>query len=228
MRDTGSPFFSGRLLPRRDFLKISSAAVIGAAATALTPGALLIPLERSDAPLLGIGWAAAPPTENAASVRLGDARRLVFGDSRFAANRVRLAIAPSAGHVVSDVGNALEVIYPSESRYHAWSTMPHYVSPGVNLTVPMAGNRLQFAVGRSRPSADKGAPRVNEESILTLTTGSSSGVAKLKKGVYVIAFREKEGQKVDWSRCALARNSDGRLLVTGASFAHAIMTVDYA
>lgn len=228
MRDTGSSFFSGRPLPRRDFLKISSAAVLGAAASAFTPGVLLIPFERSDAPLLGVGWAAAPPAENAASVRLGDARRLVFGESKFSSKGVRLAIGPSAGHVVSPVGNALEVIYPSQSRYHAWSAMPHYVSPGVNLTVPMSGDRLQLAVGRSRPSTEKGAPRVNEESILTLTTGSSSGVAKLKKGVYVIAFREKEGQKVDWSRCALTRNSDGRLHVTGASFAHTIVTVDYA
>lgn len=228
MRDTGSPSFLGRPLPRRDFLKIGSAAVLGAAATALAPGALLIPLERHDAPLLGVGFAAAPPSENGTSVRLGDARRIVFGDSRFESTGVRVALGPSAGHVPSEVGNSLDVIYPSESRFHAWSHMPHYVSPGVNAAVPLAGDRLQFAVGRSRPPAQKGAPRVGEESLLTLTTGSSSGVPKLKKGVYVIAFREKEGQKVDWSRCALARNSDGRLHVTGASFAHAILSVDYA
>jgi hypothetical protein len=66
------------------------------------------------------------------------------------------------------------------------------------------------------------------EAPLALTLGSDSGALKLRRGVYVIAFRERGGDSIPpWSAHSLTAKG-GQLVVDTRSFSYVVMTVDYA
>jgi hypothetical protein len=239
-----------RPFPRRDFLKFGSFAILGAAASTVAPRSLFAAAAAeaaANSPLLGIGYASSVPT--AGSAGLGDAGRLMMGDSLFAVRGARIVIGPAGGPISENgnaIGHSLDFLYPVYSfapgeypSFRAWSyaarTPADYTSPRVRFNMPVTSEGLQMSVRRFEPAAvaargrvvNRGASAV-EESTVVLSLGSTSGTPKLQPGVYVIALREKSSDTIDdWSRYSISRDG-GNVVVNDAPFRYVAMTVDYA
>ena len=227
-------------VPRRQFLKATSAAAAGfAAAGLLRPDSLFG--EAMTVPLLGVGFTPDEVIEGG-HARLSDATSALSGDPTFISRGARLTInsfKPSPrGHKVQD-GAAIDAIFPvlgreSEKypRFQAWSfrakqsgieagngtfTMPVTATDGIRLVVRAL----------AAPGADKS---VETQSPFALSLGTAGGSYKLQKGTYVVAFRTASGDEgaPSWGRMALARSDEGELYVSGARFPYVIITVDYA
>jgi len=230
------------LIPRRDFIKASSAAAVGIAASGLFRPDVL--LAAGDAPvslpLLGVGFTADDLAEK--SARLIDARAALSGDPSFISRGARLTIASfgpaESRSKKSAPGAAIDAIFPvlgrdaaKFPRFQAWCyrakdsgieagstsfTMPVTATDGIRLVV--------------RPLGPIGEPAPAIESPFTLSLNSMSGAYKLQKGTYVVAFRDDASNDVEpnWGRLTVMRRGEKELVVTGARFAHVVVVVDYA
>jgi hypothetical protein len=226
---------------RRQFLKASSVAAIGFAATGLIrPGSLFG--AAITVPLLGVGFTPADDVVHG-NARLIDATSALAGDPTFISRGARLTISAfspaSRGHKTQE-GAAIDAIFPilgreaeKYPRFQAWSfrakesgiesgrgsfTMPVTATDGIRLVV------------RSLAAPGAEAPAVETQSPFSLSLGSSDGSYKLQKGTYVVAFRDANGSDgaPSWSRLFLARRDEGDLYVPGARFSYVIVNIDYA
>jgi hypothetical protein len=238
-----SKSFSSSLIPRRDFLKASSVAAVGIAASGLLRPDVL--LAAGDAPvslpLLGVGFTADDVTQK--NVRLTDARSVLSGDPTFLSRGARLTIASfgpaESRSKKSAPGAAIDAIFPvlgrenaKFPRFQAWCyrVKESGVEAGnTSFTIPVtATDGIQLIV---RPLAPIGetAP-VAIESPFNLALGTANGAYKLQKGIYVVAFRDDASNDVApiWERLTLVRHGERELSVPGARFAHVVLSVDYA
>lgn len=231
-------------VPRRQFLKASSAAAIGVAASGLlNPKSLFAAGEAPvSLPLLGVGFTADDVAHKA--VRLADARDILTGDPTFLSRSARLTIAsfsPAESRAKKGApGAAIDAVFPvlgkepaKYPRFQAWCyrakesgveagdtsfTMPVTATEGIRLVV--------------RPLAPMGVkePVVATESPFTLALSSTNGAYKLQKGIYVVAFRDEAGSDSSpaWERLTIVRRGEHDLVVSGARFAHVIVSIDYA
>ena len=240
---------AGRLsrpIPRREFLRISSTAVVGIAATSLVESTRLFATTTSvSQPLLSIGFASHIPAPGASS-RLGFASGLLTSDPAFLARGARVTIAGfgrSAKHLDDPAGIQFNAVFPVLSRtpnnyprFAAWS----YAGRGdtameagpVSFTMPVtAANGLQFLVNRIRPTGQRPADPTKppalgpEQSLASLAI--NSGDVKLQRGVYVFAFREGgDDTAPQWSSYSVA-NRTGFLTVPNLALSYAVVTIDY-
>jgi hypothetical protein len=230
------------LIPRRDFLKASSAAAVGIAASGmLRPETLLA---AGDAPvvlpLLGVGFTAEELGQK--SARLIDARAALSGDPTFLSRGARLTIAsfgPAESRSKKSMpGAAIDAIFPvlgkeadKFPRFRAWCyrVKDSGVEAGnTSFTMPVsATDGLRLVV---RPLAAIGEPEPATESPFTLALNSVNGAYKLQKGTYVVAFRDDASNDVEpnWSRLTVVRHGEHEIVVPGARFAHVVIIVDYA
>jgi hypothetical protein len=63
---------------------------------------------------------------------------------------------------------------------------------------------------------------------LALALGTGFGAMKLQRGVYIVAFRESNGDAVPpWSSHSVSLKN-GQLVVDSEAFSYAVLTIDYA
>lgn len=229
-------------VPRRQFLKATSAAAVGFAAAGLfRPESLLAAGAPVVLPLLGVGFT--PDELGPKGARLVDATDVSSGDPTFLSRGARLTIAsfsplPSRSKR-SAPGAAIDAIFPvygqsaeKYPRFQAWCyrakesgveagatsfTMPVTATDGIQLVVrPLAA-----------PGADAAAAT---QSPFSLSLGSRNGTYKLQKGTYVVAFREETegGGAPLWQRLTLVRHNEHEIVVPGAHFSYVVVSVDYA
>jgi hypothetical protein len=197
---------------RRDFLRLGSVAIVGIATTAAvaenaTQG-IAEAFISQPLPLLGVGYC---NPGSAQPSRLIAAANLPSGDALLRSAPVRVSVkafhrASQHGALPMSVG--LNVHYPGDARFMAWhssvrgsrSTNSSPVSflasaeDSGALTMSLESRTPRTALARRLMSQSE--PRV-EESVFSL--GFASG-AKLRRGIYVVAFRESSGEKTpDWS-----------------------------
>jgi hypothetical protein len=237
-------------LPRREFLKFGAWGIIaGAVSPTILRGA---PMERptpSGMPLLSVGYADAAPSAGEA-VRLQPASSILTGDIGFLSRGARLTFESFArGAKYRDRllgGAAIDVVYPVRSytdermpRFRAWSFNGRQegesVSGPISFNVPVsATGGVQLIVRRTQSDAPETAESVprggasSSESAAPLSLGFDSRLAKLQRGVYVIAFRETDDDVMtSWDLFRLSRRGNN-LVVTPAPFSYVLMNVDYA
>ncbi len=238
-------------LGRREFLRISSTAVVGIAATGLiNPKSLFAATTSGSAfqPLLSIGYAPAVPWNgNSAPLRSADSN--LTPDPYFITRGARVAVLGSnrSPNQKNAPGSLyLDAIFPAnsgaaseDSRFGFWSVAGHSVrdsfSNRVSFQVPvLATTGLAFLARYKRPALVS-APLSNEPPPLeqdnvpfTLSLGGVPG-PKLQGGVYVVALREAGGDSSsipDWERLRIINNG-GNVVVADATFTYVVMTVDY-
>lgn len=243
MAESNSLFNS--LIPRRDFIKASSAAAVGIAASGLLrPDALFAATGEAPVslPLLGVGFTADEIGQK--STRLIDARSVLTGDPTFISRGARLTIASfgpaESRSKKSAPGAAIDAIFPvlgreaaKFPRFQAWcyrAKESGVEAGGTSFTMPVtATDGVRLVV---RPLAPMGetAPVASVESPFTLALDSSNGAYKLQKGTYVVAFRDDASNDVapNWDRFTVVRHGEHEVIVPGARFAHVVITIDYA
>jgi hypothetical protein len=234
---------------RRDFLRFGSVAVLGITTTAVAENASRGMVEAFIAeplPLLGVGYC---NPGSAQPSRLIAAEHLSAGDSHFHRTPVRLRISGfhrAEQHRNQPMSVGLNVHYSDEARFMAWHSAVRgslrLVSSPIKMLVPVDDERgLTLSVDslRARSSVARRVlqddePRL-DESRLTLGFSSSDARAKLRRGTYVVAFRESSRDaKPDWSSLRYDPSSADSLLreatLTGsrpAPFSYVILTTDY-
>jgi hypothetical protein len=234
-------------IPRREFLRISSSAALGIAASGLIDPMSLF-AATPNLPLLSIGYASAIPTAGRQAPLAAAATAILSGDPSFLRRSARVKVAGfarGAKHVTDPGGVELDAIYPVLSyrpenypRFMAWS----FNGPAADsanggpivFNVPVtATDGLQFLVHRLKPNSKPtdvkkpNAPDAAEQNRVQLAV-NSGGDAKLARGAYVFAFREGgDDTAPNWPRLAVA-NNDGFLTVPGIGLSYAVLTVDYA
>lgn len=229
-------------LPRREFLRLSLVAAAGAAASGAVPLSLLGAASGSAVdPVLSVGYGSGAP-ENDQAVRLGDAGGLLSGDVEFLRRSVLVTIGGFArGSKQRGVptGHEVDAIFPAHGytpekypRFRAWLTVNETddaISTVARFVLPVSSDGgAQFVVRRLASQAQKSAAPVWQESLLRLGLGVDSGVLKLQRGIYVVAFRDTAGDNVpNWSSYRLVRQG-GALTIPSAPFSYVLLTVDYA
>ena len=236
-------------LARREFLRISSTAVIGIADSGfLNPKALLAAATASSAfqPLLSIGFAPSLP-EVGSSVVLGSADSLLMPDPLFISRGARVTVhgsgrAPKQKNAPGSL--FLDAVFPAKSgaaaddrRFRFWSMSGRNdsdsFSGNVSFNVPvLATTGLSFLARYKRPAivteaaSNTPPPLEQDNAPFTLSLGGVAG-PKLQRGVYVVALRESADESSpNWSRLRVA-NNNGSIGLSGASFAYVILEVAY-
>jgi len=230
-------------LPRRDFLRISSAIVAGTAAAGLIPGRSLFAAADASVmlPVTSVGYAEAGPQEGE-EARLRYASALSAGDPAFLSHRAKISVSDFtrfSKHRGTGSGYELDAIFPANSytpatypRFRSWLTMDleggNNAAPGARFTMPVTStDGAQLVVRRLRANAPKDAQP--EESLLSFSTGAESGSMKLLRGIYVIALRETgSDDSPNWTMQSLVRGRNGALSIPNARFSYLVVTVDYA
>ena len=232
-------------MARREFLRISSTAVVGlAAASLIEPQSLFA--GSSNLPLLSIGYANALPGAGH-SISLGAASSLLTSDPGFLSRGARVSVVASnraEQHAERLGGVQVDAIFPVRSRtpetyprFGFWSfnnrrDVPSEGGP-VTFTMPVTSTGgLQFLVHRLKAEAKSTdpekaiAPDADERNVVTLGV-SSGGDAMLQRGVYIFAFREAgNDREPNWSRLTLS-NEDGALTVPNLAASYMVLVVDY-
>lgn len=234
-------------IPRREFLRISSAAAMGLAVVAAGEGKLFAATSSGLVPLMGVGYAPSLPASGF-SIPLADANAILSPDPRFISTGARVAVVGSkraASRKNAPGGIAVDALFPvshrQESdplrfRFFSIAGRPDQdsISGPLSFTVqvPSTGGvsllvRHRNPVGSTAPSTTPPALE-SEVTPLTLSLGNVAG-PKLARGVYVLAFREEDGDSMSssWNRLTLAPSEDG-YYVSGATFSYLILNVDYA
>ncbi|HKB79022.1 MAG TPA: hypothetical protein VKH35_04835 [Thermoanaerobaculia bacterium] len=243
----------GNLLPRREFLKLGSLTTLGFMAGAFRPALLqAMPLESrnpGDRPLLAVAYSDALPADGE-SVRLVSASSMTSGDPEFISRGARLTFGSFSRlsnyrERLAD-GIAVDVVFPANSytedhlpRFRAWSFNARedgdMVAAPISFNVPVtATDGIQLVLRRMTPGVaetaatlPRGGPKVGESSF-PLRLGFGSALAKLQRGIYVIALRETvDDVNTGWNSFRLA-NRNGTFVLTPSPFTYLVMTIDYA
>lgn len=234
-------------LGRREFLQVSSKALLVTAAGALVnPGALLAAAESSFDPLLSIGYAPSAPIDGA--VRLAPAAAILAPDPLFISRGARVSIlgaqrAPGRRNAPGSL--FLDVMFPSLSgtlsenrRFRFWSLTggpgDDAISANLSFSIPVpATTGISFMARYRGPDAASQAdstsppPIERDNAPFALSLGNVQG-PNLRRGVYVVALREPNDQAVAvWSALQIA-NHGGDVVVPGAPFSYVILSIDYA
>jgi hypothetical protein len=232
-------------IPRREFLRVGSFAVLGVA-VAMNETKLFAAANGSGiVPLMGVGYAPSLP-QPGYSIPLASADAILSPDPRFIGSGARISVigaARAASHGNALGGIAVDALFsvshrrPDDPlRFSFFSINGHAdhdaVSGATSFTiqVPSTGG-VPFLVRRVRPAIQKESteqpPLEPEVTPLTLSLGNVAG-PKLARGVYVLAFREEDSDGMkDWGRMAIARTDTG-YVISGATFSYLILNVDYA
>jgi len=232
-------------IPRREFLRISSAAAMGLAVVAAGEGNLFAATSSGLVPLMGVGYAPSLPATGF-SIPLADAASILSPDPRFISTGARVAVVGArrgANHANAPGGIGVDALFatnhrqsndPARFRFFSLSGRPDSDSisghVGFNMPVPSTSG-VTLMVKRQRPSVSQPSPTPpaleSEVSPLTLSLGNVAG-PKLTRGVYILAFREEDGDSMsNWSRLTLAQSESG-YYISGATFSYLILNVDYA
>ena len=233
-------------IPRREFLRISSAAAMGLAVVAVGEGKLFAATSSGLVPLMGVGYAPSLPATGF-SVPLADADSILSPAPRFISTGARVAVVGAkraASRKNAPGGIAVDALFPvlhrqdsDPLRFRFFSiagrpdqdsirgplsyTVQVPSTSGVSLVVRHRRAVTETAVSTAPP------PLESEITPLTLSLGNVAG-PKLTRGVYVLAFREDDGDSMstNWNRFTLVPNEDG-YYVSGATFSYLILNVDY-
>jgi len=230
-------------MPRREFLRISSAAAMGLAVVALGERDLFA-AGSGLVPLMDVGYAPSLPAAGY-SVPLASASSILSPDPRFISSGARVAVVSAkraASHANAPGGIAVDGLFtvshrrpddPLHFNFFSVSGRSDHdaVSGPLAFTVRVPSTSgVSFAIRRQRPSQEGAAglsPVEPESSALTLSLGNVAG-PKLARGVYVLAFREEEGDSMtDWRRMAIVPAESG-YGISGATFTYLMLNVDYA
>jgi hypothetical protein len=210
-------------IPRREFLRISSAAAMGLAVVAIGEGKLFAATSSGIVPLMDVGYAPSQPATGF-SIPLASAESILSPDPRFISTGARVSVVGAkraASHRNAPGGIGVDALFP----------VSHRQSNSFTVQVPSTTG-VALMVRRQRPTNEKeseAAPALEPEvAPLTLSLGNVAG-PKLTRGVYVLAFREEEGDNMssNWNRLTLAHSDEGYYL-SGATFSYLILNVDYA
>ena len=235
-----------RTLPRREFLRLGSTAVVGVAAAGLFDFNSLF-AEAASLPLLSIGFAGSVP-EAGRAIGLTAASSLLTSDPAFLGRGARLRIAGfarSSNAIDRPGGVHFDAIFPTRTRsgrlarFAAWSFngRDNDVAFGnqVSFTMPVTSTEgLRFSVHRQRLEAKAervdetmpAEPDATEQNMISLSV-NSGGDAMLQRGVYVFAFRETPADRAPaWSRLGLS-NDGGALKIEGLDLSYMALVVDY-
>jgi len=233
-------------IPRREFLRLSSAAALGVAVVAAGEGKLFAASNSGIVPLMDVGYAPSLPLPGY-SVPLAGAASILSPDPHFISSGARISVVGArraASHANAPGGVAVDALFPV---YHRNSQDPmHFrffsasgrpdadsISGSLGFTIQApATNGVSFLVRRQRPtnqpSSEAVPPMETEVSPLTLSLGNVAG-PKLTRGVYAFAFREENGDSMaNWGRMAVAPVDGGGYVISGATFTYLLLNVDYA
>src|SRR5260221_3379032 len=234
--------FVSKPLARREFLRISSTAVVGIAASGLiNPKALLAATTATGAafqPLLSIGYAPQLPWGDGA-VALTSADNNLTPDPLFIMRGARVTVQGSSrsqnqqnapGSLFLDaIFQANSGASTDNSRFAFWSVAGHPVrdsfSNKVSFHVPvLATTGLSFLARHGRPSLVSAPtsgdmpPIEGDNTPFTLSLGGGPG-PKLQGGVYLIALPEAadDASIPNWDRLRITK-ANGKGRVEGATF----------
>jgi hypothetical protein len=233
-------------IPRREFLRISSAAALGVAVVAVSEGKLFAATSSGIVPLMDVGYAPSLPLPGY-SVPLASASSILSPDPHFISSGARVAVVGArraASRKNAPGGIAVDALFPashrnpkdpSRFRFFSVSGRPDAdaISAQLDFTIQTpATNGISFLVRRQRPSnqpvSEAPPPIETEASPLTLSLGNVAG-PKLTRGVYAFAFREENDDSMaNWSRMAIAPVDGGGYTISGATFTYLLLNVDYA
>jgi len=232
-------------IPRREFIRISSVAAVGVAIVTMSDGNLFAATSSGIVPLMDVGFAPSLPAAGF-STQLSSADSVLSPDPRFISTGARISVVGAkradrhrnaAGGIGVDAlfaTNHRQPDNPSHFRFFSVNGQPDadtITGPiSFNMPVPSTSG-VTLMVTRQRPTTQEPSatppPLESEVSALTLSLGNVAG-PKLTRGVYVLAFREENGDSMsNWSRLSLA-NGDGGYYIAGATFSYVLLNVDYA
>jgi hypothetical protein len=233
-------------IPRREFLRISSAAAMGLAVVAASEVKLFAATSSGVVPLMGVGYAPSLPGTGF-SIPLASADSILSPDPRFISTGARIAAVGAkraAGQKNVAGGIAVDALFPVSHRqdsdplrfrFFSIAGRPDQdsISGPLSYTVQVPSTSgVSLVVRRQRPAAEttSNTPPALETEVtpLTLSLGNVAG-PKLTRGVYVLAFREEAADTMssNWNRFSLA-SGDAGYYVSGATFSYLILNVDYA
>jgi hypothetical protein len=195
-------------------------------------------------PLMDVGYAPSLPAAGY-SIPLASASAILSPDPRFISSGARIEVVSAkraASHKGAPGGIAVDAFFPVSHRRpddplrFGFFSMngradSDAVSGPLSFTVQVPSTAgVSLVVRRQRPAVDAELsaqpPLEPEVSALTLSLGNVGG-PKLTRGVYVLAFREEEGDSMtDWRRMSLAP-SESSYIISGATFSYLILNVDY-
>jgi len=231
-------------IPRREFLRISSAAAMGLAVVAVGERNLFAAGPSGLLPLMDVGYAPSLPATGY-SVPLASANSILSPDPHFISSGARVAMVGAkraASHKNAPGGLAVDALFPNSSRqsdpvrfrFFSVAGRPDNdaISGPLSFVVQVPSTTgVALMVRRQRPTnqTETAAPPPLEPEIspLTLSLGNVAG-PKLTRGVYALAFREEESDSMgNWNRLSIAASDDG-YYIAGATFSYVILNVDYA
>jgi len=232
---------------RREFLRISSAAAIGAVVVAASDGNLFAATRSGIVPLMDVGFAPSLPPAGY-SVPLSSASSILSPDPHFISSGAHISMVGArraASHRNAPGGIGVDALYmvnhrqPDDPAHFSFFSVigqsgDDAMSGPVSFTMPVPSTTgVTFLIKRQRPSAAKVVasstppPIESETSPLTLSLGNVAG-PKLTRGVYALAFREEEGDGMpSWNRLAIA-SANGSYVISGATFSYLLLNIDYA
>jgi hypothetical protein len=229
------------ILARREFMKLSSVAVAGLAASSL-PSAAFGALRGLPKALMTAGFSAVEPKEGEV-VWLTPAERLLSGDSQFISRDARVTICSSvraASQSVKAGGSAIDFVFPALGyqpdaypTYRAWSYRQdgssQYPSAAVAFRVPIVATQGLQLVFSQTIESKQAKPATAAESMLALSLGSSSSNPKLQRGTYVVAYSDygDNAAQPNWSVVPITRQGN-KIIVPDAKFSYLLLSVDYA
>ena len=233
-------------IPRREFLRLSSAAALGVAVVAVSEGKLFAATSSGIVPLMDVGYAPSLPLPGY-SVPLASASSILSPDPHFIGSGARISVVGArraASHANAPGGVAVDALFPVSYRnpenpvhFRFFSvnggTNVDSISGPLGFTIQApATNGVSFLVRRQRPTnqpvSETAPPIETEASPLTLSLGNVAG-PKLTRGVYAFAFREENDDSMaNWGRMAIAPVDGGGYIISGATFTYLLLNVDYA
>jgi hypothetical protein len=220
---------------RRDFLRLSSVAAVGVAASAFADDAVQSITESlmpRPLPLMGVGYWNGTFAEPS-SHRLVNAEHLSSGDRAFIKSGARVRIAgfwraPQHENEPLTVGVnvhfAVAGAPDGRAPFIAWASVsPARTAGPTTFTVPVdALNPIELSVDTATRVASSGPlhrdlPQpTRAESFLRIGTGGDD-IAKLRRGVYFVAVRESsKDPRPDWSSIHVVAPKDGVLSPKGS------------
>jgi hypothetical protein len=233
-------------MPRREFLRISSAAAMGVAVVAVGEVKLFAASTSGVVPLMDVGYAPSLPATGF-SIPLAAANSILSPDPHFISSGARVSVVAAkraARHNNEPGGIAVDALFPVlhrqdrdplRFRFFSIAGRPDQdsISAPLSYTVQVPSTSgVSLVVRRSAvaESATLTAPPAIESGAtpLTLSLGNVAG-PKLTRGVYVLAFREDaaDSMSANWNRLTLAPAESG-YYVAGATFSYVILSVEYA
>jgi hypothetical protein len=232
-------------IPRREFLRISSAAAMGLAVVAVGERNLFAAGSSGLLPLMDVGFAPSLPGSGY-SIPLASASSILSPDPHFISSGARVAVVGArraASHKNAPGGVAVDALFPvsfSRSgdpvrfRFFSVAGRPDEdsISGPLSFVVQVPSTSgVSLMVRRQRPTdqTETAAPPPMEPEVspLTISLGNVAG-PKLTRGVYALALREEEGDSMgNWNRLSIAASDDG-YYIPGATFSYVILNVDYA